>query len=216
MSSNLGTAWLGRLVHDLRGPLAPLQTAIYLLRRDDLDPEKRAELIAMLDRQTRRLARMLDELDDWTRTARQPMPGRGERCDLASLLEYALASASMAGTPVEGGGAHIEVQGDQQRLTQLLRSLLGTAGLEGGTPRLILSHDARCARVDVVLAGAAPGAEILAAMFEQPQETPYDEGLGLRLMLARVIARAHGGELAALVEDGSLLLRLELPLAPAA
>ncbi|MEO5565270.1 MAG: histidine kinase dimerization/phospho-acceptor domain-containing protein [Luteimonas sp.] len=216
MSGDLGSTWLDRLVHDLRGPLGPLQTAVYLLRRDDLDPQKRVELMEILDRQTRRLGRMLDELDEWTRTPRQPSPGPGERCDLALILDYALASAGIAGTPVESGSALIEVQGDQQRLTQLLRSLLGFATGDGGTPRIILSRAARGAQVDVCLAGPAPGSEILSTLFEHPQAAPYDEGLGLRMMLARVIARAHGGELAALVEDGSLVLRLELPLASAA
>ena len=40
-------AWLDRLAHDLRGPLAPLQTASYLLQRDDLD-ETRRKIYAML------------------------------------------------------------------------------------------------------------------------------------------------------------------------
>ena len=57
-----GPAWLDRLAHDLRGPLAPLQTASYLLQRDDLDPARRTELLVLLERQTQRLARMLDEL----------------------------------------------------------------------------------------------------------------------------------------------------------
>ena len=59
--------WLDRLAHDLRGPLAPLQTASYLLQREDLDPARRQELLGMLERQTRRLGRMLDEIDDWAR-----------------------------------------------------------------------------------------------------------------------------------------------------
>lgn len=216
MSSDFGFAWLDRLAHDLRGPLAPLQTAAYLLRRDDLDPGRRAELLATLDRQTQRLARMLEELDDWTRVVRQPLLAQGERCDLGLLLEYALASASMGDTPVEGDGSLIEVHGDQRRLTQLLRSLLGHASLGPGTPGLLLAQDAHCARVDVRMAGPAPDPEALAVLFEQPQQSPHDDGLGLRLMLARAIARAHDGELTAQVEDGSLVLRLQLPLAPEA
>src|SRR3546814_13244690 len=47
-------AWLDRLAHDLRGPLAPLQTASYLLQRDALDPARRTELRELLDRQTHR------------------------------------------------------------------------------------------------------------------------------------------------------------------
>ena len=39
-----------------------------------------------------------------------------------------------------------------------------------------------------------------------------DGGLGLRLLIARAVAEAHGGSLSALDEDGHLMLRCELPL----
>ena len=214
MTKDDDSPWMDRLAHDLRGPLAPLQTAVYLLRRDDLDPARREELVAMLDRQTRRMARMLDELDDWTRVGRDELLGHTERCDLALLLDFAMVAAGVNGTPVDGDGALVEVLGDQKRLTQLLRTLvdLGIAG--GGAPRLKLQADAALARVEACMPGPPPDACGLAQLFERPQAQPYDEGLGLRLMLARVIARAHGGELTALVENDALVLRLELPLAP--
>jgi hypothetical protein len=60
--------------------------------------------------------------------------------------------------------------------------------------------------------GPAPDAAQLATLLLQPQAEPFDEGLGLRLLIARAIAHAHGGELEALVEDNRLRLRCELPL----
>ena len=210
---NTDATWLDRLAHDLRSPLAPLQTATYLLQRDDLDPDRRQELLAMLERQTRRLARMLEELDDWTRAGRGRLLGQRERCELALLLDYAVVGSGLAGTPVDDGGAIMEVEGDQQRLTQLLRTLLDYAVARGTAPRLALRSGDGRAQVEIRMPGPVPDSEDPAGLLERPQPDPFDEGLGLRLMLAREIARAHGGELTVAVEDGALAMHVELPLA---
>lgn len=212
---SMDTAWMDRLAHDLRSPLAPLQTASYLLQRGDLDPQRRQELLAMLERQTRRLASMLDELDDWTRAGRGRLLAQPEHCELALLVDYALVGSGLGGTPVAGADTVVEVEGDQQRLVQLLRTLLDYAVAVSGTPRLRLGGNGGRGWVEVFMPGWMPGAAALAALFEQPQADPFDQGLGLRLMLARGIASAHDGTLGATIADGGLVMRLELPLAQA-
>ena len=67
-----GLRGLERLAHDLRGPLAPLQTAAYLLRNGQLDDTRQLELYDLIERQTRRLAARW-----WsTTTATRPTPWR--------------------------------------------------------------------------------------------------------------------------------------------
>jgi signal transduction histidine kinase len=44
-------------------------------------------------------------------------------------------------------------------------------------------------------------------LLEQPDHAPADEGLGLRLLLARAIVEAHGGSLVAEPTADGLLLR---------
>jgi signal transduction histidine kinase len=104
-ASGTPVPWLDRLAHDLRGPLSPLQTASYLLQRDDLDPARRLELLQLLERQSRRMARMLDELEDWARAGQGRLLGAPEPCEIALLLDYALTGAGLAGTPVADDGA---------------------------------------------------------------------------------------------------------------
>jgi signal transduction histidine kinase len=208
-------AWMDRLAHDLRGPLGPLQTASYLLQRDDLDPQRRQELLALLERQTRRLAGMLDELDDWTRARRGRLLAQPERCELALLVDYALVGSGLAGTPVDGADDIVEVEGDQQRLVQLLRTLLDYAVAMSGTPRLALGSSEGRGWVEVRMPGWAADANALDALFERPQADPFDQGLGLRLMLARGIADAHDGSLGVANGDDGPAMRLELPLPPA-
>lgn len=205
--------WLDRLAHDLRGPLSPLQTASYLLQREDLDPARRQELLQLLERQSRRMARMLDELEDWVRAGQDRLLGTKEACEPALLLDYALVGANLAGSPVDDDGAVAVVEGDPQRLTQLLRTLLDFSLARGGTPALRLRSGAGQATIEATLPGPAPDPAQLPALFEERQASPFDEGLGLRLLIAHRIARAHGGELAARIVDGRLCLRCALPLA---
>jgi K+-sensing histidine kinase KdpD len=205
--------WLDRLAHDLRGPLAPLQTASYLLQRDDLEPARRRELLVMVERQARRLGGMIDELNDWTRAAQQRLLGPREHCEPSLLLDHALVGSGLAGTAIEEDGSLALVDGDPQRLTQLLRTLLEYASARGTVPAVARRSGNGRIRIEVRVPGSAPDPEQLATLLQQPQAEPFDEGLGLRLLVARAIAQAHDGELEAVVEDNRLRLRCDLPLA---
>ena len=214
-ASSAPLPWLDRLAHDLRGPLSPLQTASYLLQRDDLDPARRLERLQLLERQSRRMAQMLDELEDWARAGQDRLLGAREPCEIALLLDYALTGAGLAGTPVDDDGAIAVVDGDSRRITQLLRTLLEFAVARGAAPALALRSEKGNVMVEAVLPGPAPAEDTLPALFEQREAEPFDEGLGLRLMLARRIARAHGGELVAAIAGDGLGFRGEWPLAEA-
>jgi len=213
---NTSVRWLDRLAHDLRGPLTPLQTAAYLLQSGQVEGERQQELFAVIDRQTRQLARMIDELDDWTRTEQDRLLGARERCEPSLLLDYARTGSGVAGSAavVEDHADATLIDGDPVRLTQLLRTLIEYVSARGKGPATIALHSTGShLRIDVRDAGSPPDPAQLAVMLEEPQAEPYDEGLGLRLLVARAIAEAHGGTLIAQVDNGHLLLRCELPLA---
>jgi len=207
--------WIDRLAHDLRGPLTPLQTAAYLLRSGQVTPERQQELFALIDRQTRQLVRMIDELNDWTRASQQRLVGTPEACDPALLLDYARANSGAAGSEaiVENHVDGLLLEGDPVRLTQLLRILIEYASAHGRAPAtVVLRQVGARLRIDVSSAGSAPDAEELAALFEQPHPAAHDEGLGLQLLIAHAIAEGHHGSLHAIADAGRLLLRCELPL----
>jgi signal transduction histidine kinase len=208
--------WLDRLAHDLRGPLMPLQTAAHLLQSGQVDGERQQELFAVIERQTRRLVRMIDELGDWTRTSQQRLLGLRELCEPSLLLDYARVGSGAAGAAaiVDDLADAAVVDGDPMRLTQMLRILIEYAAARGKAPvSIALQTAGDRLRIDVRGAGAPPDPAQLAVLFEEPQADPYDEGLGLRLLIARAIAEAHGGSLIALADSNHLLLRCELPLA---
>ncbi len=206
--------WLDRLTHDLRGPLAPLQTASHLLGRDDLAPAQRTELLAIVDRQTRRMGSMLDEFADWSRIARHRLVGRREPCEPVLLLDNALSAHGLSGTAIDDDGTIAVVDGDPQRLDQLLRILVGYLAARGAPPALLRLRSADdCIRIELGAKARASDAALLEQLFEQPEPQPYDQGLGLQLLIAKAIVQAHAGRLWACIDDELLLLRCELPLA---
>ena len=204
------SGWLDRVAHDLRGPLMPLQTAAYLLRSGQLDSARQAELLDVIERQTRQLTRMIDELGDWMRASQDRLLGTREPCDPALLLEYATTGAQLPSLRVEDASGGATVDGDTQRLTQLLRILLGYAAARGSTPMVQLERIGERLRIDVQT--TPDTATPAATLFDGPQPDPFDRGLGLQLLRARRIAEAHGGTLEALDAGGERHLRCELPL----
>lgn len=211
---NDGARWFDRIAHDLRGPLSPLQTAAWLLKGDAerLDPERRRELVEIIERQSRRLARMVDELGDWSRAEQGRLLGARE----PSLLQHVvdLAVGSIPGCAVEPHvGADctgLQVDCDQHRLLQALKSLLEYATAHDEPSLSIACHDG-LALIDIEAGNVPMDAEALPRLLEQPDPAPFDEGLGLRLLLARAIIEAHGGTLAAMDEAGRLRLACALP-----
>jgi signal transduction histidine kinase len=171
--------WLDRLAHDLRGPLMPLQTAAHLLRSGQVEGERQQELFAVIERQTRQLVHMIDELGDWTRTSQGRLLGLRELSESSLLLDYARVGSGAVGAAAlvdDRAGAAV-VQGDPVRLTQMLRILIEYVAARGNAPaRIALQTASGRLRIDVRDAGPPPDPAQLAVLLEEPQAEPYDQG----------------------------------------
>ena len=212
--------WLDRLAHDLRGPLTPLQTAAYLLRSGQLDAPKQAELLELMERQTRRLGRMIDEVGDWSRASQDRLLASRDVNEAGLVIDMASSALTDAdGVPLEPdfapGAQEARLACDMQRIAQLLQALVDySVARSGRLPKVRVSRAAKDLRIDLTDCGPPLDALSRDALLSEPLPEPPDEGLGLRLLVARAIAEAHGGTLA--VEDGEgggLHWRIELPLA---
>ncbi|MGY1409242.1 MULTISPECIES: sensor histidine kinase [unclassified Luteimonas] len=216
MSALIARTWMDRVAHDLRGPLAPMQTAVYLLRDPRIADGQRDELLAVLERQIQRLGGMIDEFSDLGRAGTGQLLVRRETIDV-ELLVSDTASRLQARAPRVSWGPEVqglEIEGDVLRIAQLFHTLLGMqlsrvqpepvqARLELARGRLRMTCALQCSGVSDAL---------IAALLSSPHPDPPDDALGLGLMIAVAIAEAHGGSLQGRAGAGDTVeLVLELP-----
>lgn len=215
MSGHADRPLFERLVHDLKGPLSPLQTAAYLLRRPEVPEERRTELVETIERQARRLGGMIEELGDWVRAREGRILPRSRPFDLAIAIDLAVGAVPgcVVDPELAPGVEEARVVGDDGRLVQALASLLTFAqSRDGDTLRLRAWVDGANARIEV--ADAGPPVGDVEALLADPLAEPYDLGLGLRLVIAREVVLAHGGSLVARDAGPGLAFTVTLPLAP--
>jgi PAS domain S-box-containing protein len=220
--------FVGILGHDLRNPLSAVLAGAHLLRRDLADP-KAARVVARIVSSGERMARMIEQLLDFTRARLgEGIPLGREPVDLAQLareiVDECRAARPEARLRVTALG---DTSGawDRDRVAQVLSNLLGNALEHGeaGAEVLAAVDGADPARVALSVhnRGAIP-AHLLPVIFdpfrgtrEPRSEAAPSRGLGLGLYVARQIALAHGGELAVRCADGATVFTLRLPRAAA-
>ncbi len=199
--------FLAMLGHELRNPLAPIMTALELMRlRGGAEREQQ-----VIDRQVQHLARLVDDLLDVSRITRGKVQLAREPLEVASVLAKAIEMAS----PLFEQRAHVlsidvpreglRVDADPVRLAQVIENLLTNAARytePGGRIRVSAAREG----AEVVLAVEDNGHGIAPAMLAQIFELfvqggqPIDRqqgGLGLGLAVARNMAELHGGTITA-------------------
>src|SRR5678815_3022182 len=86
--------FLAMLGHELRNPLAPIQTALELMRlRPDLPNERER---AVIERQTSHMMRLVDDMLDIARITRGKLELRRERAEVAELVARSIEIAAPA------------------------------------------------------------------------------------------------------------------------
>jgi PAS domain S-box-containing protein len=221
--------YLAMLSHELRNPLAPIRSAVFLLERADPASEGARRAREVIARQVGHLARMVDDLLDVSRLARGRIELRRARLDLADLVrrvaeDHRLLLANVGleldvATPAEP----VPVDGDATRLAQLLGNLLQNSAKftpRGGRVSVSLVVEERAAAVHVRDTGAGIEPSLLRSVFEpfvQAERTLARSrgGLGLGLPLVKGLAELHGGTVEARSPGpgGGAELIVRLPLA---
>ena len=199
--------FLAMLGHELRNPLAPISTALQLMRVRGADVfEKEREII---QRQVQHMVRLVDDLLDVARIARGGVELKKSTLEMCGIVAEAVETAEplfrrkrqvlFVAVPAHG----LKVHGDPARLIQILSNLLTNAAKftsdEGRVDVVAVARDG-VVEVSVTDDGAGMDAAELSRVFElftqgqQSVDRPRG-GLGLGLAIARSLARLHGGDL---------------------
>lgn len=204
--------------HELRTPITGVQAVAEALVQAPVDSPDRDQMSFLLVREARRAGRLVDDLlalaqlDAGYEMQREPV-------DLLGLAEAEVARTRYVAPDfdIAAEGVSVTVEGDGQRLAQVLANLVDNARQAtgpSGTVRI---------RVDMTgftVSDNGPGVP------EAERERIFDRlvrlddardrrsgGSGLGLAIARAVVRAHGGELTCEPSESGAVFRVTLPVA---
>lgn len=201
--------FMAMLGHELRNPLAPILTALQLMRlRGDAGSERERVVI---ERQVSHLTRLVDDLLDVSRIARGKVELKPAPVETAEVVARAIEMAS----PLLEQRAHqlqvdvprvgLTMLVDAERLSQVIANLLTNAAkytAPGGRITIDARRDDEQVEVRVTDTGIGMAPELVPKVFDlfvQGRQTidRAEGGLGLGLTIVRSLVERHGGTVAA-------------------
>ena len=227
--------FLAMLGHELRNPLAPIVTALDLMKRRPEGNMERER--ATIERQVRHVVRLVDDLLDISRITRGRVELAREPVDVGQVVQAALESAGPL-LVERGHGVTTSVVpglviiGDAVRLTQVMTNLLTNAAKytdPGGQIQLNVEREERVERdaasvlIRVKDNGIGIAPDMLSSIFDLFVQAPQTierarGGLGLGLTIVQSLVSSFGGTVTAksagLGKGSEFLVRLPLSSAP--
>jgi signal transduction histidine kinase len=198
---------LALIAHELRNPVSAIELSAHCLRLPGADPAMAERALGVIERQTRHIARLVEDLTDASRVEAGKVTLKIEDQPLDVLL-------SNAGELVEPSLRNrrqvlridarpgLRVQVDGARMVQVLANLLHNASKyspEGSTIWMDARAEASQVCIKVTDQGMGIPREQIESVFDSyAQLTPGSDGLGLGLSLVRKLVRLHAGTIRAL------------------
>ncbi|OZI26599.1 hypothetical protein CAL26_04565 [Bordetella genomosp. 9] len=215
--------------HELRTPLAILRGEMEALQ-DGVRPFS-PEALASLQAEVSMLSKLIDDLYELALADVGALSYRLAPVSMADIVEQSIDAyrerLAARGLRVETSfsGDPCIVEGDAQRLTQLMNNLLENTSRytdPGGVVRVVARTEGET--VVVECQDSAPGvpAQFLPRLFDRlfrvdPSRSRESGGAGLGLAICQRIVESHRGTIQAMPSDlGGLCVRIVFPLAQAA
>lgn len=204
-AAELREHFIAVLGHDLRNPLASVQSGIRVLSKETLS-ERGRNVLSLMEGSVWRMATLINDVMDFARA--RLGGGLGLNRVVSQALEPELnqvISELRSSRPDRLIEAFIDlpfpVTCDPARIGQMVSNLLGNAlthGAENLPVRFHAYSNAEILEITVANAGKPIPSEIQERLFQpffRGEPSARKEGLGLGLYIASEIARAHGGTL---------------------
>jgi len=216
-------AFLADSSHELRRPLTVLRTNIDILRDPMLPPEERENCFQEMSTEAEAMSRLLSDLLLLSREGRQEVARAPVDC--SSICQQAVArlrsqdDRHQLATEID---AEVRVQGDGQRLGQMVWNLLANAKQytpQGGRIELRLRRLDGLARLEVQDTGIGISEEALPHIFDRfyradDARAIYSDGDGLGLAIVKYVVEAHDGSIRVITQPGvGATFVVDLPLA---
>lgn len=203
--------FLATLAHELRNPLAPLRNAVELFHLKGLHIPELQWAAEVINRQTRTLARLIDDLMDLSRINEGRIELKREQVLLSNVIESAIEASqphiremnheltvTLPHTPVT-------VNADITRLAQVFLNLLNNAAKyteRGGRIELHVAQQGSDAVVSIKDTGIGIPPDKLKSIFQMFSQVDGSlsrslGGLGIGLSLAQRLVEMHSGRIEA-------------------
>jgi PAS domain S-box-containing protein len=206
--------FLATLAHELRNPLAPIRNAVELLSRTAQAPPPVARAMAIIDRQSRHLSRLVDDLLEVSRITQGKVTLRKKTVSLVECLSDALQAVELA---LKAAGHEVTVHlsedamlasVDSTRIVQCFLNLLNNAikftphGGRIGVEAERIGNQARITFTDSGIGIPPANLEDIFGLFAQvtPALERSQGGLGIGLSLVKGFVELHGGTVVAASE----------------
>lgn len=194
------------IAHDIRTPLTSISLNVQILRQKLALPEDDREHLDIALEELGRLDRSVAEILDFAK----PVKLVAQTIDVGELLETTTRGLAQVFSEkglalrYEPSSALPTVQGDPQRLRQVLMNLVDNAADASTRGAQVTvrakTADARIA-IEVEDHGRGIGVDDLPRIFE-PFFTTRPDGTGLGLAICHKVVRAHGGDIQVRSTDG--------------
>jgi signal transduction histidine kinase len=201
--------FLNLVSHELRNPINTILLLSESLHRSSPD-QKVVRLAQWNQRAASNLTRMVDDLLDSARIATGKLSIERHRFNFMEAVRGATdtmapaAEAESITFTVKSDAETIPIQGDRDRLQQVMCNLLGNAikfTRAGGQVEMSIIQGDEGIELRVIDTGVGIAPEFLPHVFDRfAQANPNPQrkgGLGLGLALAKYIVEAHGGTIRA-------------------
>lgn len=201
--------FLATLSHELRTPLNAMVGWTNLLRSRKFDESTTARALETIDRNTKSLAQLIEDLLDVSRIMSGKFRIEMRPVNLAITIENAIEAVRSA-AEAKNIQINLEIEdrlslvsGDRTRLQQIVWNLLANAikfTPKGGQVDIILKRDESNAKIIISDNGQGISSEFLPYIFERFRQadasiTRSHGGLGLGLAIVRHLVELHGGSI---------------------
>ncbi len=229
-ANRLKDEFLAMLSHELRNPLSAITNAVQMIDPSGAAADRTAWALGLIDRQSKTLRRIVDDLLDVARLARGKIELRKEPVDLvevagqaADVVRAVLSSDEELEVVLPAAG-QLRLHADVTRLEQSVVNLLLNA-VKFSSPGRRIKMTVERANGDALISirdngiGIAPEMlERIFGLFTQADRSldRVQGGLGIGLFICRQLIELHGGNISA-HSDGvgqGALFTIRLPLLP--